>query len=395
MDRSRRIAVVPPRYGPGVVGGVEAELAEASHRLAARGWEVEVLTTCARDHYRWENHFSPGVETDGGLTVRRFPAVVDTARAERAAIGAAISAGEPVDIGAQQRWMNDDMRSPELYHHLLDHAEEYRTIITGPYLAWTTFAIAQLCGHRTLLRPALHDEPEARLELFAPLFSGVGFVWYVTEPEQRLARARFTDLSPGAEIGAGVAVPTGYDPDRFRREHGIEGQFVLYAGRREGGKRWEWLLEAFAAAVARHDLPFALVTMGTGDVNPPPSVAERVFDLGFLDDRDRDDAFAAAAAYLQPSPYESFSRTVMESWLAGTPVLANGASEVVAWHCERSGAGLTFDDADELGECLAFVAEEPEAAAALAARGRAYVLAHYQWDGALDRLEAAIEEHFA
>lgn len=394
MDPSRRIAVVPPRYGPGVVGGVEAELAEAAHRLAARGWEVDVLTTCARDHYRWENHYAPGSTTDGALTVRRFPAVVDTPRAERAAIAAAIAAGEPVDIVRQQRWMNDDMRSPGLYHHLLDHIDDYRTVITGPYLAWTTYAVAQLCGRRTLLRPALHDEPEARLELFEALFGGVGFVWYVTEPEQRLAERLFPGLSPGAEIGAGVPVPDGYDPERFRRAHGVEGPFVLYAGRREGGKRWEWLLEAFADAVSRHRLPFSLVTMGTGDVHPPASVADRVVDLGFLDDRDRDDAFAAADAYVQPSPYESFSRTVMEAWLAGTPVLANRASEVVAWHCERADAGLTFDDAAELGECLAFVADEPEAAAALGARGRGYVLDHYQWDGAMDRLEAAIEEHF-
>ncbi len=71
--------------------------------------------------------------------------------------------------------------------------------------------------------------------------------------------------------------------------------------------------------------------MGVGEVRPPADVADRVIDLGFLDDADRDDAFAAAAAYVQPSRYESFSRTVMEAWLAGTLVVANGASAVVRW----------------------------------------------------------------
>ena len=33
--------------------------------MAARGWEVEVLTTCARDHYTWANHYPAGTSADG------------------------------------------------------------------------------------------------------------------------------------------------------------------------------------------------------------------------------------------------------------------------------------------------------------------------------------------
>ncbi len=53
-------------------------------------------------------------------------------------------------------------------------------------------------------------------------------------------------------------------------------------------------------------------------------------------------------------------------------------------------AGLTYRDDFELEQCLAFVADEPEAAAALAERGRAYVLEHYQFDAVLDQVEEAI-----
>ena len=37
----------------------------------------------------------------------------------------------------------------------------------------------------------------------------------------------------------------------------------------------------------------------------------------------------------------------------------NAASAVVSWHCDRSGAGLTYDDPTELEQCLRFVAEAP------------------------------------
>ena len=115
-------------------------------------------------------------------------------------------------------------------------------------------------------------------------------------------------------------------------------------------------------------------------------------DLGFLDEAEVPNAFAAAAAYVQPSTNESFSRTIMESWLAGTPVLAAAGSEVLRWHCERSGAGLTFADEFELAEALSFLAAAPDEAANLAKAGREYVLANYQWTVVLDAMETSLRE---
>jgi len=128
-----------------------------------------------------------------------------------------------------------------------------------------------------------------------------------------------------------------------------------------------------------------------GEVHPDPDVADRIFDLGFLSDADLSDAYAAADAYLQPSVMESFSRTVMEAWLAGTLVVANGGSAVVRWHCERSGAGLVYDDEFEFDQCLRFVADAPDLAAEVAAPGRRYVLDNYTWPVTLDRVEASLE----
>ena len=101
---------------------------------------------------------------------------------------------------------------------------------------------------------------------------------------------------------------------------------------------------------------------------------------------------AAATVYVQPSPMESFSRTIMEAWLAGTPVVANAASEVVTWHCRRSGAGLLYRDRYEFVECLRFLVEQPALVRAMVQRGRAYVLRHYGWEGVLDRVERHLEE---
>jgi glycosyltransferase involved in cell wall biosynthesis len=256
-------------------------------------------------------------------------------------------------------------------------------------------ACSAVAPDRSVLWTCLHDEPYAALDVFRPMFTDVAGLLFQSGPEHDLAH-RLTagieggDLAPHAEVGCGVEVPATYDPDGFRARYGVRGRFLLYAGRREGAKGWEALLDAFAAATVRHDLPFSLVTMGSGPVRPPAAVADRVVDLGFLPDADRDSAFAAAEAYVQPSRYEAFSRTVMEAWLAGTPVVANAGSDVVAWHCRRSGAGLLYADADELARHLRFLADAPDRAARLAAGGRAYVLERYRWDAVLDRIEAAL-----
>src|SRR5437660_1115421 len=391
LDPSRgRLAFITPRFGDEVVGGSEAVMREAAEGLAARGWEVDVLTTCARDHYTWRNEYPAGVTHLGKLTLRRFPAIPPAVE-ERDALGRRILLGLPLSYDDQCRWINATLRVPSLFHHLLVHAAGYRAVVLSPYLSWITVACLEIAPERTVLMPCLHDEVYAQLDLFRSALSRPAGLWFLSEPEHQLAH-RLATLPAHAVTGAGVLVPSGYDPDGFRKRHGLDRPFALYAGRREVGKGWDRLLEGFEQAVERHGLPLDLVSIGAGAPVIPPSIAVRVHDLGFVDEQDRNDAFAAAEAYLQPSANESFSRTVMEAWLAGTPVIASGQGAVVRWHCEHSRGGLVYDDDLELAQCLLLVAEAPELARELAGNGRRYVLDHYPWSEVLDRMEDSLGE---
>ncbi|MEZ5408818.1 MAG: glycosyltransferase family 4 protein [Acidimicrobiales bacterium] len=385
------IAFVPPRYGPGVVGGAEAVLAEAARGLRDRGHPVEILTTCARDHYTWANEFPPGESDDGGVLVRRFPTRTDTGGVHRERIGARILNGERVSLSDQQLWVNDSLRVPDLWHHVLDHGTGYRALVFAPYMFWTTYAVGQIVPGRTILMPCLHDEPTARLDIFRPLMGGARGVWFLTEPEADLARRLLDVPARHAVIGSGIDIPGSYQPDRFRSDTGITRPFVYYAGRREWGKGWSDLLAAYGDLVRQYPVDLLLVTSGVGAVDAPADIADKVIDLGFVSDETRNNAMAAAVAYVQPSVMESFSRTVLEAWCAGTLVVANAQSAVVRWHVERSGAGLVYRSQAELTETLRFVADRPDAAAALARPGRAYVEQHYQWPVVLDRMEATLD----
>ncbi|MCU4185554.1 glycosyltransferase family 4 protein [Acidiferrimicrobium sp. IK] len=382
-----RLAIVPPRFGDTVVGGSEAVSRETALGLASRGWDVEVLTTTALDHYAWGNDLPEGEEEVGGLRVRRFRMVHHGGRAGEA-IQRRLTAGIMPSLDEQITWLSWRFQVPGLYHHLLRYADSYDAVVFSPYLFWTTTVCMPAVAEKAVVVPCLHDEVYARLDVIRPVVADAASVWFLSEPEHLLAH-RLGPVAPRHTVtGSGVAVPQGYDPDGFVARHRLRRPFLLYAGRRERDKGWDALVDMFAVAVREVGVDMDLVTFGVGEVDPPASIADRVIDLGFLPDEERDSAFAAATAYAQPSRMESFSRTVMEAWLAGSPVLSVAGSEVVNWHIERSGGGLTYSDGFELGEALHWVAANPNGRAEMAAAGRRYVLDNCTWPVVLDRMEA-------
>jgi glycosyltransferase involved in cell wall biosynthesis len=392
-----KLAFVPPRFGPGVFGGSEAVSREAAFGLAARGHDVEVITTCAVDHYTWANELPEGLSEENGLTVRRFPVVRHPSRpALRAQLS--IQAGRIPDLDHQVSWMGFLFGVPALFEYILRAGRDYDAIVFSPYLFWTTSVCAPFVAERAVIIPCLHDETYARLDVLRPVFANPALLWFLSRPEHALAHQLGPVGRRHSVTGAGVPVPSGYDAAGFTKRHGLERPFVLHAGRREEGKGLAWLLDAFSAAVLDGGLDLDLVSIGKGEfgraIRVPPALAGRVVDLGFVTDEERNDAFAAATAYVQTSRVESFSRTIMESWLAGTPVIASRRSEVVAWHCRRSGGGLMFSDGAELAEQLRLVAENSEMASDLAAAGRRYVIENYTWPPVLDRMEASLQAAF-
>jgi glycosyltransferase involved in cell wall biosynthesis len=392
-----RLAFVPPRFGPGVFGGSEAVTREAAFGFAARGHEVDVITTCALDHYTWANELPEGNSEENGLTVRRFPVVRHPSRpALRAQLS--VQEGKIPDLDHQVSWMGFLFSAPGLFEYLLRAGRRYDAVIFSPYLFWTTSVCAPLVAERAVVIPCLHDETYARLDVLRPVLGGTALVWFLSGPEHALGHRLGPVARHHSVTGAGVPVPSHYDPEGFMKRHGLERPFVLHAGRREEGKGLAWLLDVFSAAVIDGGLDLDLVSIGKGEfdraIRVPPSLAGRVVDLGFVSDDERDSAFAAATAYIQTSRVESFSRTIMEAWLAGTPVIASERSEVVAWHCRRSGGGLMFNDGAELAEQLRLVAEKPEMAEELAIGGRRYVIENYTWPAVLDRMEASLRAAF-
>src|SRR2546421_12988735 len=98
-----RLLWVIPRFGDTTVGGAERLVGELALRATPDGWQSEIATTCAVDHFTWENVLPPGESRVDGLVVRRFPVGPrDAVRYEE--LHPAILSGE-ADYSDEAEWL--------------------------------------------------------------------------------------------------------------------------------------------------------------------------------------------------------------------------------------------------------------------------------------------------
>ena len=72
MDKKKkRIAIINQRYGEEVNGGSEYYTKKLAEHLKDR-YEIEVLTTTARDYDTWKPFYEEGETVVNGVAVRRF-----------------------------------------------------------------------------------------------------------------------------------------------------------------------------------------------------------------------------------------------------------------------------------------------------------------------------------
>jgi glycosyltransferase involved in cell wall biosynthesis len=371
------IAVVVQRYGADINGGAELHARYIAEHLA-RYANVKVLTTCARDYLTWRNEFPAGPEDVNGIRVERFP--VEHERDE-AAFGL-----QSDHVFSRRHSLNDELEwldnegpaSPSLIARIRTAATEFDYVLLFCARYYHAYHGARAMPDRAVLVPTAERDPALGLTMFGPIFRGVRAIMYNSPEEQALIHAATSnDHVPGIIVGIGSEIPDACDPARTRAKFGLEGPYIVYVGRIDTNKGCAELFDFFSRYAAANPTSPTLALIGKAVLDIPAN--PYIKHLGFVDDRDKFDVIAGAAALIMPSYYESLSMVALEAWALGRPVIANGHCDVLLGQCLRSNAGLYYLNAAEFAAVLDRVLTDRALAERLGRNGRRFYGEHYSW----------------
>ncbi len=397
-----RLAILVQRYGMDVNGGAEVLCREWASHLAARAdiESVTVLTTCARDHETWANHYPAGTEVLDGVTVERFPVLFERLTALQNRLSALVM-GTRWLPGFEPAWfVAQGPIAPGLLRRLVTAARtrEFDAYLFVGYLYATTVFALPIVARRAVLAPTAHDERPIGLATFRALFRMPRAFAFLTPEERDFVHGRFhTRHKPCDVVGMGIDLVD--DPQKEDSSLVPEDPYLLYVGRIESSKgfpRFYDELEAFRRACGDRvmrardgrsylgkDLKLVLAGRAAwGDV--PKS--DHLLALGFISEDQKRALLRRAEALVLPSRFESLSIVLLEAWAQRCPVLVDGHCQVTVGQVERSSGGASFRGADELTDVLCRMLQSPEQLREYGERGRAYVEANYTWPACMDRL---------
>jgi len=379
-----KVAIVVPRYGPDVLGGAETLVRGFAEEAARCGWTVEIWTTCARSHYTWKNVHPAGHEEHGGIAVRRFPISQWDAR-RHADLDKQLERQGQLPTADQYAWVESGAHSVSLYEHVAQHAAGFDAVIALPCATPLVHYAAWAAPECTVMWPCLHDEPYVYMEPTRLLLESVRGAMFLSPEERELAVRHLHIRFQRQGVVRGGVTPLPQVSDS--RQAAPSPTDLLYVGRLEPGKGLS-LLYDYVRRYTDEGGDIRLVVLGEGPLKPP---RHRAFKYpGFVPEAEKARAYASAAALCQPSVNESFSITVMESWLAARPVLVHSQCAVTRGHVHRCKGGLWFGTYEEFTGALEWLRANPGLATRMGQNGREYVLRNYSWETVVARFERMI-----
>ncbi|HRY30054.1 MAG TPA: glycosyltransferase, partial [Elusimicrobiota bacterium] len=381
-----------------VIGGSESYTFQLANLLSFFA-DVDILTTTAKDHFSWKNHFPEGIEVvSDHLRIRRFTVdfertqhwfelnrillngvpMLDFAFMEPAVKQNYVSEIRKIPAGFQEEWMRQQgPYSSALLDYLKNHAD-YDHYLFMTYLYPTTyFGVDQIAGPKKIhIIPTLHDEVPAYLNIMQK-YARLKFL-FLTRAESRLAQRIFHSEIRFDIIGYGL-------PDRFASIKPFQSPdpYILYAGRLDPSKGVEKLYEYFKRFVKKHP-QLKLYTIGDGPLKEEKHPNIRY--MGFVDETQKLALMGGALSFVHPSSFESLGIVLLESFMMGTPGLVNKRCEVLNDHILESGAGFSYDTYEGFENSLMALLDDSTLRDKLGSNARKYYLERYSVETAQSKL---------
>jgi glycosyltransferase involved in cell wall biosynthesis len=216
---------------------------------------------------------------------------------------------------------------------------------------------------------------------------------------QRGYRGPVQLLPHGVDTGAFSPGPA----EELRRQLGLQGTVIGYAGRLEGRKGVLDLLEAARLLRQGRGYDFSLLVVGDGplrgrmeDFTTAHLAPGQARHLGFVSHHDMPNYIRALDILTLPSrttPHwkEQFGRVLLEALACGVPVVGSDSGYIPEL-IKETGGGLVFreGDAEALAERLGWMLAHPEQRREMGKHGREVVQREYSSQRVAERLHRAL-----
>jgi glycosyltransferase involved in cell wall biosynthesis len=381
-----RLACVVHRFGADLAGGSEGHCRVIAEHLASQH-DVTIVTTCAKDHITWRNHYPAGETRVGSLRVLRFPVARERDMRQFLDLNDLIAADRATPDQQEQWFRENGPDAPELLAHLRHHGADYDRVIFWSYRYADTYFGLPMVADRSVLVPTAEEDPLIHVDALDAFFALPRGFLFLTPEEQRLIAPRLSATKPSAVIGSGLdPAPASVDLSPLNALH-LNDPFVLYLGRIDPNKGCQTLIRHFIR-YAESGSEVQLVMAGPASMPIPDH--PRIRALGFVEDAVREALLSRARALMMPSPYESLSMVLLEAWNHGLPALVNARCKVLRGQVERADGGLYYGNAVEFVAALDYLLDHADRARQLGRQGREYVDREYRWPIVIERIESLL-----
>jgi glycosyltransferase involved in cell wall biosynthesis len=399
IDSPLRFTFVSARYGSDILGGAETLARRVAERLAARGHDVRVLTTRARQYTTWANEIAEGTTVEDRVEIRRYTA--EPRQRPWDDVLKWLSGMVPSSMTLARMWARaQGPVAPALIDRLPDEARERDLLVFVQLLSHPTFAGMPRVAAQSALVPLVHEERPTYSALARRILTMPRVLLVNTTAEAtRIARVARGRAVPMERTGVGLEPPTPPSPTFVPP---TPHPYVVVIGRQGKSKPlpavWQALtaggrlppLELRGQSVPWSDVRLVIV----GERSHLYDRTPHVIHAGYVRDAERWDILRTAVALINPSLYESLSLVLLEAWTVGRPVIVNQRCDVTADHVHHSAGGIAVDFARPAAAAAAIAAglrSEPDRSA-MGERGQAYAERSFSWDRVLDTYERVARE---
>ncbi|XDD46285.1 glycosyltransferase family 4 protein [Leptospira sp. WS39.C2] len=370
-----KILFITPRFLQNASGGAE-KLAVDYVNILSESHDVTICTSTAKNYVTWKNEFKPGYYTENSYTIIRFP-VKKQRNIEymNQILNQCLAEGDKVSTKDQLDFLTEQGPfCPELIDYVSQNQSQFDLIILIGYLYYPVVMSIPLLKKPFVIVPTFHDEPPFRLPIYRQTYLN-HYNYSFNAPEELQVYESYTKNKAKRYFLIGTFVEDTFQTESTFQK--FDSKQLLTIGRIEPAKGYPELFHNFTDwKKIRNRTDVMLKCLGSVFSMDVSKIKDISFS-GFVSEEEKISEIQKSYLLLNPSAYESFSISIMESWLQKKPVLVNGKSTVMKGHCIRSQGGLYYSDRVSFQRMLDYLLENEGITKQMGENGRKYVIANF------------------